>query len=159
MAFQLTVHDFEAGGVIPVTFTCDGANVSPALSWMEAPADTESLALIMDDPDAPGQTWVHWVIYDLPASPQKLRQDVRPEKTLASGARQGTNDFKRIGYGGPCPPPGAPHRYYFRLYALDSALDLPAGATRAALDAAMRRHVLARAEYFGRYQRVKTARR
>jgi Raf kinase inhibitor-like YbhB/YbcL family protein len=115
-------------------------------------------ALIMEDPDAPGPTWVHWVIYSIPASRHELPEGVEPEQTLPSRMRQGINDFRRIGYGGPCPPPSAPHRYYFRLYALNTTLDLPPAVTRAELDGAMRRHVLATAEHFGRYQRGKARR-
>lgn len=153
MMFRLTTPAFEAGADIPSDFTCDGADRSPAIMWTDPPRSTESFALIMEDPDAPRGTWVHWVVYDLPASERELPEGVEARDTLPSGARQGINDFNRIGYGGPCPPPGSPHRYYFRLYALSAHLNLPRRATRARVDGAMRGHVLAEAEIFGRYRR------
>lgn len=151
--FQVRAAAFDPGADIPSEFTCDGAGISPALEWTDPPAGTESFALIADDPDAPRGTWVHWVVYDLPASERSLPQGVQPRATLPSGARQGLNDFGRIGYGGPCPPPGAPHRYYFRLFALGTRVTLRPRASRAALELAMRGHVLAAADVFGRYQR------
>jgi Raf kinase inhibitor-like YbhB/YbcL family protein len=151
---QLKAHSFTSGSEIPRQFTCAGSNISPALTWSAPPEGTESFALVMDDPDAPGRTWVHWVLYDLPASERALPEGIAPKGTLPSGARQGRNDFGRIGYGGPCPPPGAPHRYFLKLYALDAPLNLKAGATRADVDHAMRGHILAQAELIGRYQRV-----
>jgi Raf kinase inhibitor-like YbhB/YbcL family protein len=150
---HLDTHAFEPGGSIPTPFTCDGRNISPALSWSTPPEGTRSFTLIMDDPDAPGRTWIHWVLYDLPGSERALPEAVEPEGTLASGARQGRNDFGRLGYGGPCPPSGPAHRYYFRLYALDTVLNLKAGAKRAQIDRAIHGHVLAQAELMGRYQR------
>src|SRR5512145_610516 len=127
---QLKTSAFANGGDIPSMFTCDGADDSPALQWTEPPVPTQSFALIVDDPDAPRGTWVHWVLYDLPATARELPEGVPPEATLPSGARQGRNDFKKIGYGGPCPPPGPAHRYFFRLFALDRRLGLRPGATR-----------------------------
>jgi Raf kinase inhibitor-like YbhB/YbcL family protein len=153
MMFQVRAPAFDPAGDIPSTFACDGADISPALEWTDPPEGTESFALVVEDPDAPRGTWVHWVIYDLPANERRLPQSVEPRATLPSGARQGINDFGRIGYAGPCPPPGPPHRYYFRLFALGTRVTLRARATRAALDLAMRGHVLATAELFGRYQR------
>jgi len=153
MTFRLTTPAFGPGADIPSHFTCDGADCSPTLVWTDPPRGTESFALIMEDPDAPRGTWVHWVLYDIPASERELPEGVEPHDTLPSGARQGINDFNRIGYGGPCPPPGSPHRYYFRLYALGARLNLPPRATRAKVDRTMRGHVLAAAEIFGRYQR------
>jgi hypothetical protein len=150
---QLKTSAFNPGAEIPDTFTCDGSNISPALSWSTPPAGTQSFVLIVEDPDAPGQTWVHWVLYDLPASERELPEGVAPEDTLPSGARQGRNDFRKIGYGGPCPPRGPAHRYYFKLYALDRMLALPAGATRAQVDRSMRGHVLTEADVMGRYRR------
>lgn len=144
---------FLAGGDIPVRFTCDGENLSPALSWSAPPRETQSLALIADDPDAPVGTFVHWVLYDLPATARELPEGVPATAELATGGRQGTNDFRRMGYGGPCPPPGKPHRYFIRLYALDHRLDLPAGARRQQVDQAMKGHILEQAEVMGRYQR------
>jgi Raf kinase inhibitor-like YbhB/YbcL family protein len=150
---QLTTSAFKPGGDIPARYTCDGDDTSPALSWTAPPDGIQSFALIVDDPDAPRRTWVHWVVYDLPASERGVPEGVPPERALSSGARQGRNDFKKIGYGGPCPPPGAPHRYYFRLYALDARLDLPPGSTRDQVDRAMKNHVVAEVELMGRYGR------
>jgi Raf kinase inhibitor-like YbhB/YbcL family protein len=150
---------FASRTAIPVRFTCDGANVSPALTWDEAPEGTRALALVADDPDAPLRTWVHWVLYDLPPAGSALAEGVPAEGTLPSGARQGRNDFGRIGYGGPCPPPGPPHRYRFTLYALDAPLTLGAGATRAQLSRAMRGHVLDTAELVARYGRTEATSR
>jgi Raf kinase inhibitor-like YbhB/YbcL family protein len=153
MALRLTTTAFVPGSTIPAEFTCDGSDVSPALEWSNAPEGVQSFALVVEDPDAPAGTWVHWVLFDVPPSTHDLAEGVPPTRTLASGARQGLNDFQRIGYGGPCPPPGRAHRYYFRLYALDKKLELPSDTTRAVLDRAMRGHVLARAELMGRYRR------
>ena len=154
MTWQVKTSAFNAGSDIPAKFTCDGSDTSPALAWNAPPEGTQSVALIVDDPDAPGRTWVHWVLYDLPTTERELAEGVPPDGQLPSGARQGRNDFGTIGYGGPCPPPGPAHRYYFRLYALDKRLDLPAGATRAQLDRSMRGHILAHAELMGRYRRA-----
>jgi hypothetical protein len=151
---QLETSAFPPGGDIPVRFTCDGSDDSPALEWTEPPAGTQSFTLVADDPDAPRGTWVHWVLYDLPARARELPEAVPPDKELVSGARQGRNDFRKIGYGGPCPPPGPAHRYYFRLFALDRALGLKSGATRNEIDRAMEGHILARAELMGRYKRA-----
>ena len=153
MALELRTHAFAPGGDIPAGFTCEGRDVSPALQWSDPPGGTESLALVMDDPDAPGGTWVHWVLYDLPPSTRELPEAVPAQGELPSGARQGRNDFRKIGYGGPCPPRGPVHRYFFRLYALDARVGLAAGGTRADLDRAMRGHVLGQAELMGRYRR------
>ncbi len=153
MAFQLSSTAFQPEGNIPKKFTCDGPDVSPALSWSEPPAGTQSLALIMDDPDAPVGTWVHWVLFNLPADAGQLAENIAKERELPNGTRQGTNDFKKIGYGGPCPPPGPAHRYFFKLYALDTKLNLHPGATKADLERAMRGHIRGQAELLGRYQR------
>jgi Raf kinase inhibitor-like YbhB/YbcL family protein len=110
MPFQIATTAFSAGETIPKKFTCDGPDVSPQLSWKEAPAGTQSFALIMDDPDAPVGTWVHWVLYNVPANITELQEGVEKQEQLASGALQGRNDFHKTGYGGPCPPPGKPHR-------------------------------------------------
>lgn len=151
-AFQLKSTAFSNGDTIPKKFTCDGPDVSPALSWNDPPGGATAFALIMDDPDAPGGTWVHWVLYDLPASARELPEGVPKTQDLESAARQGINDFRRIGYGGPCPPPGATHRYSFRLYALDRPTQLHAGATKGDLERAMKGHILAQAELLGRFQ-------
>jgi hypothetical protein len=153
MGFSLKSAAFAHGEDIPLRFTCDGPDVSPALSWTYPPSGTQSLALIMDDPDAPVGIWVHWVLYDLPVTARELPEGVPKKDTLENGARQGRNDFRRIGYGGPCPPPGEPHRYYFKLYALDAATRLKSGATKAELEKAIKGHVLAQAELMGRYKR------
>jgi Raf kinase inhibitor-like YbhB/YbcL family protein len=153
MAFTVQSTAFTAGGTIPARYTCDGANLSPALSWKDAPAGTQSLALIADDPDAPAGTWTHWILWNLPPQATLLPEGVPPSETLANGARQGRNNFQRLGYGGPCPPPGKAHRYFFRLYALDARLDQKPGAVRSELEAAMQGHVLAQSEWMGRYAR------
>ncbi len=153
MTFELKSAAFTTGGNIPKKFTCDGPDVSPALSWSEPPAGTQNLALIMDDPDAPVGTWVHWVLYNLPASERELAEDVPKGEELKNGARQGRNDFRRIGYGGPCPPPGKPHRYFFKLYALDAKANLKPGATKQELERALEGHILAQTELVGRYGR------
>lgn len=153
MAFELKSPAFALGGDIPKKFTCDGPDLSPALGWGDPPAGTQSISLIMDDPDAPVGTWVHWVLYDLPASTRELPEGVAKKDTLESGARQGRNDFGKLGYGGPCPPPGKPHRYFFKLYALDAKTNLKSGASKADLEKAMKGHILAQAELMGRYKR------
>jgi Raf kinase inhibitor-like YbhB/YbcL family protein len=150
---QLFTPAFENGGMIPAKYTCDGADQSPALEWSGIPENAMSLALIVDDPDAPSGTFVHWLIYDIPADENGLADGVGIDGPEAAGGKQGRNDFGKLGYGGPCPPSGT-HRYYFRLYALDIRLDLPAGKQRAALESAMRHHVLAEAELLGRYERA-----
>ena len=143
---------FSDGEAIPREFTCDGTNVSPALTWSSVPAGTQSFALICDDPDAPGGTWVHWVYYDIPATRTELPKGVSADTHPDTGGIQGTNDFRRPGYGGPCPPGGS-HRYYFKLYALDAVLDLSPGATKRQLLQAMNGHILARGEMMGTYSR------
>jgi Raf kinase inhibitor-like YbhB/YbcL family protein len=153
VTLKLTSSAFEPGATIPKKFTCDGPDVSPALNWSDPPAGTQSFALIADDPDAPVGTWVHWVLYDLPADARSLAENVPKQEQLPSGARQGRNDFRKIGYGGPCPPPGKPHRYFFKLYALDAKLNLKAGAAKAEVEKAMQEHILAQGELMGRYGR------
>jgi len=153
MSLQISSAAFSAGEMIPKKFTCDGPDVSPKLSWSAAPEKGQSFALIMDDPDAPVGTWVHWVLFDLPADTKELAEGVAKQEQLANGARQGRNDFGKIGYGGPCPPPGNPHRYFFKLYALDTKLHLKAGSTKADVERAMKGHILAQAELVGRYGR------
>ena len=152
MAFQLTTTAFRDGSSIPKKFTCDGPDVSPALSWGDPPAGTKSLAISCDDPDAPGGTWVHWVLYDLPPDTRKLPEALAKDHQLKNGALQGRNDFGKIGYNGPCPPRGSEHRYFFKIYALDSKTGLKAGATKSDLERAMNKHVLAQAQFVGRYQ-------
>ena len=153
MALQLTSTAFSAGEVIPKKFTCDGPDASPQLSWNAPPTGTQSFALIADDPDAPAGTWVHWVLYDLPGTARELAEGVAKQEELAGGGRQGKNDFGKIGYGGPCPPAGKPHRYFFKLYALDAKLGLKADATKADVERAMKGHIVAQGELIGRYGR------
>lgn len=153
MAFEIATEAFQPEGNIPTRHTCDGEDLSPVFRWQEAPPATKSFALICDDPDAPMGTWVHWVMYDIPASVYQLEEGISDSETLSNGAKQGITDFGRPGYGGPCPPPGKPHRYYFKLYALDTQLNLPPRQTKTSLLQAMEGHVLAKAEIMGRYQR------
>ena len=150
---KISSDAFAANETIPKKFTCDGPDASPKLTWSEPPAKTQSFALIMDDPDAPAGTWVHWVLFDLPAETRELAEGVAKQEQLANGARQGRNDFGKIGYGGPCPPPGNPHRYFFKLYALDTALRLKPGAAKQDVEAAMKGHILATAQLMGTYAR------
>jgi len=156
MAFTLTSTAFRDGAAIPVKHTCDGLDVSPPLAWSGAPAGTRSFALIADDPDAPAGSWVHWVVYNLPAAVAELPENVAKVEALdLGGARQGRNDFRRPGYGGPCPPPGPAHRYFFTLYALDTPLTLKAGAQRKDVETAMEGHVLGSAQLMATYARQK----
>ncbi len=152
MTFSLTSPAFATGAAIPRKYTCDGEDASPPLAWSGAPQGTRGFALVMDDPDAPGGTWDHWVLYGLRADAVALPEGAPAVPTLEGGVRQGKNSWGRVGYGGPCPPRGV-HRYFFKLYALDVALDLAPGATKAQLLAAVRGHVLAEAELMGRYGR------
>jgi hypothetical protein len=153
MAFELQSAAFQPGGAIPVKHTCDGPNVSPRLRWTGPPANTKSFALVVDDPDAPAGTWVHWVLYDIPPTAGQVAEDVAAQDKVAGVGTQGVNDFGKVGYGGPCPPRGPAHRYVFTLYALDAALRLPARQTKAELSRAMEGHLLGRAELIGRYRR------
>ena len=153
MSFQISTTAFSEGGTVPKKCTCDGPDLSPPLSWTEPPAATKSFALIADDPDAPAGTWVHWVLFNLPAACRQLPEGVKREERLDDGTLQGRNDFRRIGYGGPCPPPGKAHRYLFKLYALDSLLPLKAGATKPEVERAMQNHILGQAQLMGRYGR------
>jgi hypothetical protein len=156
MALSLSSPAFAAGGEIPELFTCEGRDLSPALSWTGVPAEANSLVLIVDDPDAPDpkaprMTWVHWVLYNIPPTAQGLAQAVSP-RDLPAGTREGTNDSKRTGYGGPCPPIGR-HRYFHKLYALDCVLPDLGAVTKPDLEAAMKGHVIAHAEMMGTYQK------
>ena len=153
MSFELKSPDFSSGSTIPLQFTCVGADISPALEWKTPPDNTQSFALIADDPDAPVGTWVHWVLYNLPANVHVLPQNFPKSDKAKDGTLQGRNDFGRIGYGGPCPPSGKAHRYFFKLYALDTHLTLEAGATKKDLERAMKSHILEQAETMGRFSR------
>ncbi|PKO24048.1 MAG: YbhB/YbcL family Raf kinase inhibitor-like protein [Chloroflexi bacterium HGW-Chloroflexi-1] len=149
---KLTSSAFGDGDMIPRRYTCDGDDVSPPLAWTGVPAGTKALALICDDPDAPVGTWVHWVLFGLPADMTQLPEGVPAMQTLENGAIHGTNSWKRVGYGGPCPPSGT-HRYFFKLYALDGPLALGSNATARDVQAAMKGHVLTEAQLMGRYKR------
>ncbi len=153
MSFEFNSPAFRNGDSIPGKYTCDGADVSPALRWSGVPVGTHSLALITEDPDAPGGTWTHWIIWNIPAQATSLPEGLPATGTLENGARQGRNGFGRIGYGGPCPPPGRPHRYFFHLYALDTTLALKPDASKEDLEIAMKGHVLSRVEWMGKYGR------
>ncbi len=158
MTITLTSAAFRHNGEIPRTHTCDGADTSPDLAWSGLPAGTRSLALIVDDPDAPDpkapkMTWVHWVLYNIPPEAAGLAAAVR-SSDLPAGTREGVNDWKRTGYGGPCPPIGR-HRYFHKLYALDAVLPDLGKPAKAALEKAMKGHVLAEAQLVGTYQRGK----
>jgi Raf kinase inhibitor-like YbhB/YbcL family protein len=153
VAFALRSSAFQPDATIPRQHTCDGADQSPALSWTDAPPGARSLALIVEDPDAPSGTFVHWVLFNLPLEPATIPPGVSHQTVLDTGARQGRNDFRRVGYGGPCPPRGPAHRYFFRLYALDAPLDLTPGATASEVRAAAQGHTLGQAELMGSYGR------
>ena len=152
MEIKVTSSAFEDGGMIPAKYTCDGADMSVPLRLENVPAGAKSIALISDDPDAPVGTWVHWVLFNWPADAAEMAENVPADRELPNGARQGTNDFRRIGYGGPCPPSGV-HRYFFRIYALDTMLDLAAGATKKQLLDAMEGHIVGQGRLMGRYGR------
>ncbi|MGE5195098.1 MAG: YbhB/YbcL family Raf kinase inhibitor-like protein [Deltaproteobacteria bacterium] len=153
MSIELTSPAFQSGATIPKQYTADGEDKSPPLHWSEPPKTTKSLALICDDPDAPVGTWVHWVLFNVPAETRELEEAVPTAETLGNGAKQGKNDFSGIGYGGPAPPRGKPHRYFFKLYALDRTIDLSPGATSAQRVKAMKGHILAEGQLVGKYGR------
>lgn len=153
MTLALSSSAFKDGDSIPARYTDDGQDVSPPLSWEEPPTGTEAFVLIMDDPDAPGGIFTHWILFNLPATVRQLPEGVPSQPELANSARQGRNDFGRTGYGGPAPPPGRPHRYVFTLYALDQPLELKAGATVKQVSAAVGGHILARGQLTGTHQR------
>ncbi|GAB4437091.1 MAG: YbhB/YbcL family Raf kinase inhibitor-like protein [Cyanobacteria bacterium J069] len=153
MTIRLTSAAFSDGQPIPTKYTCDGENISPPLSWEGVPDAATTLALIAEDPDAPFQTWVHWVLYDLPTTTTKLPEGLPTQESVLAGAKQGKNDFKKIGYGGPCPPGGKAHRYQFKLYALGKPLKTKAIARKNELEAAMKGHVLAIGILTGTYKR------
>jgi Raf kinase inhibitor-like YbhB/YbcL family protein len=148
-SIKVTSTAFGEGAMIPKKYTCDDRNVSPQLAWSGMPAGTKSIALICDDPDAPVGDWVHWLVYNMPAATKELTEAVR---ALPAGAKQGTNDFRKLEYGGPCPPSGV-HRYYFKIYALDALLSVRDGATKSELLKAMEGHVLDKGSLMGRYKR------
>lgn len=150
---QITSPAFSEGAPIPAKYTCDGQDLSPPLRWGGVPQGAKSLTLICEDPDAPVGIWVHWLLYDLPPSITELPQGIPPKKIVLRGAKQGKNDFGRLGYGGPCPPRGSPHRYFFRVFALDAELPLSPGLSKRDLLQAMEGHILAEGALMGIYQR------
>lgn len=150
---QIKSTAFEDNGMIPKKYTCDGADVSLPLSWTKPPSSTKSIALICDDPDAPMGTWVHWVLYRLSPETTSLLENIPTQKEILKGAKQGINDFRKIGYGGPCPPKGPAHRYFFKVYALDIELNLLTGATKQDVERAMKGHILAEGQLVGKYGR------
>ena len=157
MSLTIASTAFPANGAIPAAYTCEGDDRSPPLAWSGAPPGTRSFALVVDDPDAPDpaaprMTWVHWVLFNIPADVSELAENVPPDKKLANGARHGMNDFRKYGYGGPCPPSGT-HRYYFKVFALDTDLALEPGITKADLEKAMKGHILAQGQLMGKYKR------
>lgn len=149
---KLSSPAFKNGDRIPARYTCDGENISPALQWGDVPPGTASLVLINDDPDAPGKPWVHWIVYNVPATLGGFEENAAKKPALPEGLTQGLNDFGKIGYGGPCPPPGT-HRYFFRLYALDTRLPAKDRATKSDLLHEMEGHILGQAELMGTYAR------
>jgi hypothetical protein len=154
MELKVTSAAFSEGGMIPSQYTCDGADKSPPISWTKGPEGTKSYALISDDPDAPVGTWVHWVIYNIPASVTSLAENIPKKARLDDGSLQGINDFKKYGYGGPCPP-GGTHRYYFKVYALNTVISAEPGLTKKQLLKAMEGHILAQGQLMGRYSRMR----
>ena len=150
---QLTSPAFVEGSPIPVTYTCDGDDLSPPLSWNSVPEGSQSVTLIVDDPDAPGGTWAHWVLYAISPDANGLPEGIQSTGLTSSGGISGSSDFKRLGYGGPCPPGGDSHHYFFKLYALDTRLDLDRGATKMELVDAMSGHILAERALIGTYRR------
>lgn len=151
--FQIASAAFHEGASIPVRFTCKDEDVSPPLAWTAPPHGTRTFALIVEDPDAPGGIWTHWVVFNLPAQARSLSENEPRQAQLPGGGLQGRNSFGHVGYGGPCPPAGPAHRYLFRLYALDSMLSLKAGASRQEVLAAIRGHVLGHTQLMGRFKR------
>ena len=152
MEITVTSSAFQEGEMIPRKYTCDGANVSPPVAWTGVPDGAKSIALISDDPDAPVGTWVHWVLYNLPLDSTGLAEGIKPVEKLDNGARHGLNDFRKFGYGGPCPP-GGTHRYYFKVYALNAVLELKPNATKADLVKAMEGKMLAQGQLIGKFTR------
>ncbi|MEM4724204.1 MAG: YbhB/YbcL family Raf kinase inhibitor-like protein [Candidatus Hadarchaeum sp.] len=152
MAFTVKSSAFGHGEFIPRKYTCDGSDISPPLEWGNAPDGTRSFALIVDDPDAPGGTWVHWVLYNIPSNARSLAENTPPDPRVADGSMNGRNSWGKLGYGGPCPPRGT-HRYFFKLYALDTVLNLGSGEGKEQLLEAMKGHILGQAELMGKYRR------
>lgn len=152
-ALEIKSDAFPNGGYISSQYACDSDNISPALNWSDVPSDTKSFVLICDDPDAPFKRWTHWIVFNIPKDKTNLSKNIPQIGILGDGMIQGINDFGRVGYGGPCPPPGRAHRYFFKLYALDSELDLDENSTKEAVLEAIKGHVISETETFGIYQR------
>jgi len=152
-SFRIESRAFKQGATIPARYSCQGENISPPLAWANPPSGARSFALIVEDPDAPAGTWTHWVVYNLPAQTRAMDENTPKQGELPNGGFQGTSSFGSVGYGGPCPPPGRAHRYFFRLYALDTVLALKAGATKAGVLAALKGHILGEAQLMGRFKR------
>lgn len=150
---ELYSDAFRNGGEIPPVYTCKGQNISPRITWSNIPEGTRSFALIVEDPDAPGGIFTHWVIYNIPSEKRALSPSIPPQPSFEDGTRQGTNDYRKIGYAGPCCPPGRPHRYYFRMYALDTTLPTTEYLDRSGLLKRMEGHILGRGELMGLFQR------
>ena len=153
MSLAVSSPAFKRGEVIPVEYTCSGADLSPELSWTGVPENTKTFALINDDPDAPVGVWDHWLVFNIPASIAKLAKGIKTTAQIGEGVQFGKNSCGKMKYGGPCPPPGSFHRYFFKLYALDAMLDLPEGAKKAEIEKAMEGHVLAKTELMGKFKR------
>ncbi len=154
MEIKIYSSAFKEGGFIPSKYTCEGTNVSPQLHWNDVPKETKSYALIVEDPDAPGGDFVHWIIYNIPGNLKELHEDVTPSRNIPEEVMVGTNSFGRIGYGGPCPPHGKPHRYFFKIYALNTILHhVESGATKQQLLKAMEGHIIAEGHLMGKFQR------
>ncbi len=153
ITLQIESDAFEAKETIPHQYTCDGEDLSPPLSWSEPPADTQSLALVCVDPDAPAGTWDHWVLFNIPAGTRSLPEGISADPVVEGLGTHGSNSWKRLGYGGPCPPQGAAHRYIFKLYALDTNLKLDPGASRKDIEKVMQGHILAEGQLLGNYGR------
>lgn len=152
-ALEIKSDAFKDGEYIPSKYTCDSIDVSPPLSWINVPEGVKSLAIICNDPDAPMGTWVHWVIFNIPANTHELKENTPPKGVFLEGILQGINDFRKPEYGGPCPPAGKPHRYFFKLYALDTILNLKEGATKKEVENAMKGHIITEAKIMGLYRR------
>jgi Raf kinase inhibitor-like YbhB/YbcL family protein len=154
MNFTISTSAFREGGTIPVQYTCDGSDISPPLKWEGSPAGTKSFAIIMDDPDAPSGTFIHWVIYDIPADTNILSEGLAKDPDLSKGIKQGISSFRRTGYGGPCPPPGSPHRYFFTIYALDIQITgLVSKASKQDVENKIKGHIIGKAIVMGKYGR------
>ena len=153
MSLSLSSAAFTEGDRIPEQYTCEGSDISPPLSWNDVPEGTKSFVLICDDPDAPMGTWDHWLIYNIPADSEGLSEAVPTDESLTDGSKQGLNSWEKKSYGGPCPPPGDPHRYFFKLYALDTMLTLTGDADKSTLENEMQEHILAEAQLMGTFSR------